>query len=372
MQPTHRYTQCEPKALSHVAHQFRFAAKRSEPFAKQGELANNDYRVIVGSGAFRFDWIRGWGRLPHGVRLGDVPAVAVDSRDRLFVFHRGEPPILVLDQDGTFISSWGSGLFKRPHGIFIAADDSVYCVDDEGQSIRKFTPDGRQTLEIQGADQAATTGYQPGYPHTVIRSAPPFCYPTDGSESPDGEQILVSDGYGNARLHRFSRTGKLLGSFGDPGHGPSQFVIPHGIHVDPDGTTYVSDRENERVQIFGADGGFLDSWPDLNCPNNLTRGRDGYYYVAELGRSVQGPPGGRYLVKDAIPARVTVRDSRGKIVAEWRPPPAGDGLFFAPHGIAVDSRGDLYIGEVVEAHSGGLVSPGQPTLHKFVRVESFV
>ena len=145
-------------------------------------------------------------------------------------------------------------------------------------------------------------------------------------------------------------------------------MIPHGIHIDADGTMYVSDRENERVQIFDPEGELVGMWPGLNCPNNIVRDTDGYYYVAELGRNMQGPPGNKYIVRDAIHARITVRDPAGKPVAEWGARDvSGAGIFFAPHGIAIDSRGDLYVGEVVTAYSGGLAPPGLPTLHKFVR-----
>ena len=327
-----------------------------------------DSHVIVGSGAFRFQWMSGWGRPPAAVTLKDVPAVAVDSNDRLFVFQRGTPPILIFDRDGNFESSWGDGVFQRPHGLFIAPDDSVYCVDDEGQAVRRFTPDGRLELEIKAPDQSLVTGYRRGYHRSVVRSAPPFCYPTAASPSPDGKQVLVTDGYGNARLHRFDRAGALVSSFGDPGSGPSQFIIPHGIHIESDGTMYVSDRENERAQIFSAEGEFLGSWTEMSCPNNIVRGPDGFYYVAELGRTVQGPPGGKYVVKDAIRPRISVRDSNGTIAADWgAPDPRGDGVFFAPHGIAIDSRGDLYVGEVSASNSGGLAPP-RATLHKFVRL----
>ena len=56
--------------------------------------------LVVGSGAFRYRWISGWGRLPDGMTLGDVPGVAVDSKDRLFAFQRGEPPVVVFDREG--------------------------------------------------------------------------------------------------------------------------------------------------------------------------------------------------------------------------------------------------------------------------------
>jgi hypothetical protein len=322
---------------------------------------------IVGAGAFRFRWITGWGRLPAGMTLGDVPGVAVDSHDRLFAFQRGEPPVVVFDRDGELVDSWGEGLFKRAHGIFIGPDDSVYCADDAGQAIRRFSPDGRLELEITAPDQSGVTGYRRGYHRSVERSAPPFCYPTAAAPSHDGEHVMVTDGYGNARLHRFDMKGALVSSFGDPGDGPSQFIIPHGIHIEADGTMYVSDRENERAQIFTATGEYVGAWTGMSCPNNIVRGPDGFYYTTELGRTVQGPPGAKYVVADALAPRITVRDASGAIVVEWGAPEP-ERVFFAPHGIAIDSHGDLYVGEVTASNSYGLAPP-RAALHKFVRLD---
>jgi DNA-binding beta-propeller fold protein YncE len=321
--------------------------------------------LVVGSGAFRYRWISGWGRLPDGMTLGDVPGVAVDSKDRLFAFQRGEPPVVVFDREGEFVTSWGDGVFKRTHGIHIAADDSVYCVDDVGQAVRRFSPDGRLELEIIAPDQTELTGYRRGYHRSVQRSAPPFCFPTSAAPSHDGRHLMVTDGYGNARLHRFDGA-ELVSSFGDPGDGPSQFIIPHGIHVESDGRMFVSDRENERAQIFSPSGEFVGAWTGMNCPNNIARGPDGNYYTTELGRTVQGPPGAKYVVEDALTPRITVRDSTGAILAEWGAPEP-DRVYFAPHGIAIDSHGDLYVGEVSASNSYGLAPP-RPALHKFVRL----
>jgi sugar lactone lactonase YvrE len=296
-----------------------------------------------------------------------VAGAAVYSHVRLFAFQRGEPPVIVFDRDGEFVSAWGHGVFKRTHGIHIAADDSVYCVDDVVQAVRRFSPDGRIELEITAPDQSEVTGYRRGYHRSVQRSAPPFCFPTAAAPSHDGRHVMVTDGYGNARLHRFDTAGELVSSFGDPGEGPSQFIIPHGIHVESDGTMFVCDRENERAQIFSPSGEFVGAWTGMSCPNNIVRGRDGYYYTSELGRTVQGPPGAKYVVEDALSPRVTVRDSTGAILAEWGAPEP-DRVFFAPHGIAIDSRGDLYVGEVSASNSYGLAPP-RAALHKFVRLD---
>src|SRR4029077_10681217 len=124
--------------------------------------------------------------------LGDVPGVAVDSKDRLFAFQRGEPPVVVFDREGQFMTSWGHGVFKRTHGIHIAADDSVYCVDDVGQAVRRFSPDGRVELEITAPDQTEVTGYRRGYHRSVQRSAPPFCFPTAAAPSHYGRADVVT------------------------------------------------------------------------------------------------------------------------------------------------------------------------------------
>ena len=322
--------------------------------------------MIVGSGDFRFEWVKGWGRVPESITLGDVPGVAVDSRDRVYALQRGEPPIVIFDREGEFRGSWGDGVFKRTHGIHIAADDSVYTVDDVGQAVRRFSAEGVLQLEITAPDQTEATGYRRGYHRSVQRSGPPFCFPTMAAPSRDGRHVMVTDGYGNARLHRFDQQGALVGSFGDPGDGPSQFIIPHGIHVEADGTMLVCDRENERAQIFSAEGEYKGAWTGMHCPNNIVRDRDGYYYTTELGRTVQGPPGAKYVVQDALSPRITVRDSQGSVVVWWEAPEP-DRVWFAPHGIAVDSHGDVYVGEVSASNSYGLAPP-RAALHKFVRL----
>lgn len=322
--------------------------------------------MIVGSGEFRFEWIKGWGQVPEGMKLGDVPGLAVDSHDRVFAFQRGEPPVVIFNRDGSFAGSWGDGLFTRTHGIHIDAADSVYCVDDQGHAVRRFTLEGKLELEIKAPDQSQVTGYQRGYHRSVQRSAPPFCYPTMAAPTADHRHVMVTDGYGNARLHRFDTHGGLVSSFGDPGDGPSEFIIPHGIHIEADGRMLVSDRENERAQIFDADGAYLGAWTGMHCPNNIVRDRDGYYYVAELGRTVQGPPREKFVVEDALSPRITVRDPEGNVVVEWGAPEP-ERVWFAPHGIAIDSHGDLYVGEVTASNSYG-IAPPRAALHKFVRL----
>lgn len=322
---------------------------------------------VVGRGEYRFEWFAGWGTLPEGVALEDVPGVAVDSHDRVYVFCRGPSPVIVFDQSGLCLTTWGQGMFTRPHGLHVGVDRTVLCVDDAGQRLRSFTSDGRLLMTIAAPDQSAITGYAAGIPSSVRRSAPPFCYPTGAALSADRARLVVTDGYGNARLHWFDHRGRLRASLGEPGSGPGQYIIPHGLFVEASGMLYVCDRENERIQVLTPVGSYANEWPGVNCPNNLVRGPDGRYYVAELGRIVQGAAPDIQISPDAIPAQIGIRDQSGRLIQALRPPIADDEWqFFAPHGIAVDSRGDIYVSEVRGAYSRGFAAPG-PALHKLVR-----
>src|ERR1700684_3194106 len=85
---------------------------------------------VLGEGAHRYEVIEDWGTLPPGWSYGEVAAVGVDSRDNVFVFARGEHPMIVFDREGRFLRSWGEGLFARAHGIHVAPDDTLWCTDD--------------------------------------------------------------------------------------------------------------------------------------------------------------------------------------------------------------------------------------------------
>src|SRR5262245_25997354 len=206
-----------------------------------------------------------WAKVPFGWSWTEVVGVATDSRDRAFVFSRGDHPLMVFNSDGTFVTSWGEGLFVRPHGICIGPDDAVYCTDDHDHTVRKFTPDGRLLMTLGVSGRPSDTGVTGFDYRTIVRAGPPFHYPTNVALSAQGE-LYVSDGYGNARVHRFAADGRLLFSWGEPGAGPGQFHLPHGIAVDREGTVYVADRENSRVQLFTPDGKYLSEWTDVARP----------------------------------------------------------------------------------------------------------
>jgi DNA-binding beta-propeller fold protein YncE len=309
-----------------------------------------------------------WAKLPSGWSWPEVAAVATDSQDRVYVFNRGDHPVMVFHRDGTFLRSWGEGLFSRPHGIFIGTDDAVYCTDDASHTVRKFTPDGQLSLTLGTPGKPSDTGATSMDFRTIQRAGPPFHYPTNVALAPEGD-LYVSDGYGNARVHKFSADGRLLLSWGEPGNGPGQFHVPHGIAVDRQGTVYVADRENSRLQLFTSHGEFLSEWTDVARPCQVCIDAAGDVYVAELGYRAGMWPGTSPPSLDAPGGRVSIFDSGGKLRARWGGGhnPCADGDFFAPHGICVDSLGAIYVGEVVMSAGGrkGLVPATCHSLQKF-------
>ena len=134
----------------------------------------------------------------------------------------------------------------------------------------------------------------------------PFNYPTQLVPAPSGD-LYVSDGYRNARVHRFSPDGRLLASWGEPGkEGPSQFHLPHSVLVDEDGLVYVCDRENNRIQVFTGEGRFITMWTDLRRPLDISSNADGILHVSEGG-------------VDGLSPRVSLLTKQGQVVAGGTP-----------------------------------------------------
>jgi DNA-binding beta-propeller fold protein YncE len=267
--------------------------------------------------------------------------------------------MVVLDREGNFLRSWGEGVFRRAHGVHVAPDDTLWLTDDGDHTVRHCTLDGKVllTIGIPGAPKAYMSGE-------------PFHRCTHTALSPQGD-LYVSDGYGNARIHKFAPNGTLLRSWGEPGTDPGQFNIPHNICCDADGWVYVADRENHRVQVFDGDGRFETQWHDMHRPSGLfmERGGEGRFYVGEIGGALPV----NYDVPNIGP-RVSIYSHRGERLARLGDRLAGlePGQFVSPHGLAVDSRGDIYVGEVSytnwgNRYKGQPLPPGLRSLQKLVK-----
>ena len=289
--------------------------------------------IIVGSGDFKYRIVEDWAKLPPGWSFKEVGAVGVDAKDNVYVFNRGDHPMMIFDRDGNFLRSWGEGLFGRAHGLHIDSDDNLYCTDDGDHTVRKITTDGKVLLTIGVPNQPAP-----------FLSGKPFNRCTHTALSPKGE-IYVSDGYGNARVHKYSPDGKLLMSWGEPGTDPGQFNIVHNICTDADGWVYVADRENHRVQVFDGNGKYQAQWNNLHRPCGLYMHNTKHpvCYIGELG-----PVMGVNRNSPNLGPRVSIVDHQGKLLSRFGDPHAGTAptAFLGPHGLTVDSRGDLYVGEV--------------------------
>lgn len=316
-----------------------------------------------------FRVIEGWERLPEGFHHGDVVGVAVDSRDRVYVLTRYESRCIVYEQDGSFVQAFGEGLFTDfVHALTIDGDDFVYVVDAGDHTVRKFAPDGTLLMTLGTPGVHSETGYDGATTTSITHAGPPFNRPTKAALGPDGD-IYVSDGYGNARIHRFTAGGALTASWGEPGNGPGRFNLPHGVWV-ADSRVFVADRENDRVQIFSLDGALLEIWDHVQRPTDIYVDARGLVYVASLpwraGVAELGGPRQRY----SLPGGVYVLDLAGNVLLRWCSADAcAPGAFVAPHGIVADSRGDLYVGEVTWTYGvrAGYVPDGCHTLQKFAR-----
>ena len=185
-----------------------------------------------------------------GWEIGYPSSVAMDKAGLLYVLQRGEKadPVLVVDQNGRIIRSWGKGMFKIPHSIRMDPSGNIWTVDAASSMIFKFTPMGEKMMEISvGGQPAAKSG---------------FAGTTDIAFAPNGH-LFISDGYGNARVLEYTADGKRLREWGSAGTGPGQFRQPHGIAVDENGVVYVADRQNGRVQRFDQTGKYLGEWANL-------------------------------------------------------------------------------------------------------------
>ena len=285
--------------------------------------------AIVGTGRYRYEVIENWGNLPPGQRFGAVSAVAVDSQDRVYAFQRKDPPILVFDRDGNFLSSWGEGGINFAHGLYIGPDDVIYLTDRDDHVAMIFTLDGRPIQILGNRGQPSDTGCTEDG-GTVLRAAGPFNKPAGLFRAPSGD-LYVADGYRNCRVHRFSSGGALIASWGNPGKtAPNDFHLPHCLWVDSQGLVYVCDRENERIQVFTGSGEFVTQWTDMGRPTAIYMDAEETVYVSELT------------------PRVSIWDKQGNLQARWDSP--------SPHWIYGDSRGDLYLAE-----------PGRERITKYLK-----
>ena len=262
---------------------------------------------IVGLAGHTYAVERNWGRLPLDIAPAMISQIAVDRSGRVHAIRRGDPPVVVFAPDGSFAGADGSGRIFDSHGAYIDRSDRFFLADRDAHEIIVFSSDGSELF-------ALGTRHRPQW-------AAPFNHPTDAAVADDGD-IYVSDGYGNARIHRFAADGTLLGSWGEVGHGPGQFMTPHAVWVDRENRVLVVDPENDRVQVFTRDGTWLADWRGLCRPMDIFE-----------------TPAGHLLVTDQVPS-LTAFAADGTRIGRCRPSLNG------AHGIFGDSAGNVYLAEI--------------------------
>ena len=260
--------------------------------------------ITVGMGDFVYEYDPGWAKLPAGHSFQGPSGVAVDSHDRVYVYQRQGPPVLVFDRQGHFLAPWHrpGGVPADAHHVHVGPDDTVYLVDRDAHQVLRYTSDGELLSSMGTRDRAALQA--------------PFNHPADICVAPSGE-LFVADGYGNSSVHRFTADGVYISSFGGPGRGPGEFLVPHAVRVSNDGRVYVADRENNRVQVFTTDGQFVDQWTDFKCPMGIHIDAQQTVYVT-----------------DQVP-RISILNLDGELLARGR-------TFEYAHQVYTDSRGDIY------------------------------
>jgi len=284
-----------------------------------------------------------WPRRPENVLWGRTPGIAVDDKDQVWVFTRAYPPVQVYTTGGKFVRAWGDDLITMTpkglgsHQIEIDGRGHVWLVDAPGNVVMECTPDGKllRTLGTRGEAGCDETH---------------FDRPTDVAIAPDG-QVFVTDGYGNARVVHFDAAGEFVKAWGKLGTGPGEFSIPHSIVLDSKGQIYVADRNNARVQVFDQNGRFLDQWQNLLVPWGLWISAEDEIWVC--GSSPMGwreeddnlgcPPKDQLFMKF---------DTTGRLLQLWTAPKGVDdeekpGELNWVHGIALDSQGNIYVGDIM-------------------------
>jgi sugar lactone lactonase YvrE len=264
--------------------------------------------------------------VPSTVNMGASSSVAFDSKGHLFVVSRGTHALTEFDANGKFVRAFGEGLFTRTHGIRIDREGNIWVTDVGAHIVVKLSPQGQvlQTLGSKG---------QPGEWNEAA-GLRRFSEPNDIAIAPNGDLFIVQGhtpgaGKGDPRVLKFDRNGNFLKTWGGKGTEPGKFDVAHGVAIDAKGLVWVTDRENQRIQIFDQDGKLVreNKYAGLPCAIDI---------------------GGQYIyMVNGFAGQVLRLDLDGKVLAAIGKPGNGVGEFGEAHFIAVSPKGEIYVADSV-------------------------
>jgi len=277
-----------------------------------------------------------WPRKPERLTWGQMPGITLDGRDQIYLSTRSSPAVQVYRTDGTFVRAWDIKDAAGAHFIRVDPEGNIWTTDIKNHLVCKHSPEGNVLLTLGEAGRAGTDEKH-------------FDRPTDVAVLPAGD-IFISDGYGNRRIIHFDKTGKYISQWGEAGTKPGQFALPHSIVADTHGRLYVADRENARIQVFDTSGKLLAVWTEVITPWGLClTGNEDLWVCGSAPVKKEGtnewavlPPLDQVVMKLNLQGQVLLRVPLVKTPT----PPGKPGELDWVHGLAVDSQGNLYLGDI--------------------------
>jgi streptogramin lyase len=291
----------------------------------------------------RYHSVPNWLKFPATIRIGPDPGIAVNSKGHIFLFNRGDSPLLEFGPEGEFIRKigYGSWDFVFAHSARVDTKDNIWVVDEGLNQVVELSPEGNVLL-VLGNKANIVDLLAPGNPPSKLTRF--LNRPTDVAFGPSGD-IFVSDGYGNARVIKYDKDGKFQKTWGKPGTALSEFHTPHSIVIDAKGLVYVADRVNKRMQIFDPDGNFVTKWDHIGSSDGLT----------PTALCITQGPDQVIFMTDGSVNRILKLDLNGHVLGAFGKTGTALGEFSDPHGIACPTAHELYVGETGNARVQKLI-----------------
>ena len=272
--------------------------------------------------------------VPDAAAMGASSDVTFDSQGHLYVLSRGTKPLTEFDENGKFIRAFGDGLFTRSHGIRIDKDGNIWVTDVGAHTVMKLSHDGQVLLTLGTKGKAGEWNEAAGTqlfnePNDIAIAANGDLFITQGHTPGAGRGGSLQGQ--NPGVLKFDKNGNFIKFWGGKGTEPGKFEVAHGIAIDAKGLLWVTDRENQRIQIFDQDGKYIREVKYAGLPCSLDIGKENIYMV------------------NGFAGQLLKLDLDGKVLAAvGKPGPAGTwGEFGEAHFIAVSPKGDIYVADSV-------------------------